>query len=160
VPRGHLTRHPPGTSGCRRELAGARAARRRGRSGPLSPRMKDRELILRFAAFYYEPHKYTRPMKEFLNGFMPRHRNLQGLDADELRRLFHDSLVILSQSIRPTELFRPVSAINAAVFDSVMVGIARRVAAGEIADATLVETHYRELLREEEFRQVLASRPQ
>jgi uncharacterized protein with ParB-like and HNH nuclease domain len=41
--------------------------------GNKNRRLKDRELILRFLALYYDNSKYERPMSEFLNGFMSKH---------------------------------------------------------------------------------------
>ena len=44
--------------------------------GKVSSRMRDQELILRFFALLFGASNYSKPMKEFLNRFMARHRGL------------------------------------------------------------------------------------
>ena len=52
-------------------------------------RMKDVELVLRFAAFYHASYlKYRSPMKRFLNEDMERFRAIADAQAAELRRAF------------------------------------------------------------------------
>lgn len=49
-------------------------------------------------------------------------------------------------------VFRPEKALNAAVFDAMMVGCATRLAAGDIADNDSVRTAYESLLSDDNFR--------
>jgi hypothetical protein len=51
----------------------------------------------------------------------------------------------------PSELFRPSNAINAAVFDSVMVGVARANAAHGPLQADFVRDRYRALLVDDPY---------
>lgn len=118
--------------------------------GKPSPRMKDRELILRFFAFHHAADQYQRPMKEFLNAFIGAHRDLSGLNKDELVQCFCGSLDLLVRAV-PTGLFRRGNAINAAVFDSVMVGIARKLATDSAPEAGAVAAAYAGLLANEEY---------
>ena len=60
-------------------------------------RMRDVELVLRFAAFYHSTYlNYRAPVKRFLNEEMKTHRNLSPGQADILRVAFKNSV----QSIR------------------------------------------------------------
>jgi hypothetical protein len=100
--------------------------------GAPSLRLKDQELILRFLAFFFAARDYSRPMKEFLNEFMGRHRRLQELASAELMRPFEATIGVLTRpgAIEARRLFRPGTQINAAVYDAVMVGMARRLQSG------------------------------
>jgi 5-methylcytosine-specific restriction endonuclease McrA len=76
-----------------------------GREEP-HPRMKDRELVLRFLALNESTHlKYTGKMKVFLNRYMERNRNISSKDQVMLRDAFHHS-VALSYSVFGQEAFR------------------------------------------------------
>jgi len=58
-------------------------------------RMKDVELVLRFAAFYHATYlKYQRPVRRFLNQDMEKFQNISRTDADELRRAFKTAVQI------------------------------------------------------------------
>jgi hypothetical protein len=62
-------------------------------------RMQDRELILRFFAFYHNTYlKYTPPMKRFLNKEMEKYRNLNDTEENRLRNVFRKS-VRLSKTV-------------------------------------------------------------
>ena len=62
-------------------------------SPKLKDRMLDRELILRFFAFYHNTHlKYKPPMKQFLNKDMEKFRNLSDDEARELRAVFRKTV--------------------------------------------------------------------
>jgi hypothetical protein len=94
--------------------------------GKKSARLKDQEMILRFMAFVQEPQKYKRPMAEFINEFTMRNRNPGPQFLKGLGQLFQQTMVTLLKAIGPTA-FRPERNFNAAVFDSVAVGLARRL---------------------------------
>jgi len=69
-------------------------------------RMQDRELVLRFLAFYHTTyHKYTPPMKEFLNVDMRNHRDLKEKELEELEKLFKKSAE-LTRSVFGKKAFR------------------------------------------------------
>jgi len=56
-------------------------------------RMQDRELILRFFAFYHNTYlKYTPPMKRFLNKEMEKYRDLNDAEENKLRNVFKKSV--------------------------------------------------------------------
>ncbi len=99
--------------------------------GPRSPQLRDQELIVRFLAFYFYEQDYQAPMRAFLNRYMGRNSNLDHQSADEIRGVFAPAIEV-AQLAFGTRAFKPQRALNAAVFDSVMVGLARRLSRGPI----------------------------
>ena len=118
--------------------------------GSPSRRLKDQELILRYLALLTDLDEYSRPMTEFLNVFMAAHRNLESLDGDEISEWFHGAVELLARSVGD-RVFRPVSVVNAAVFDATMVGLTRRLAQGAIHDEHGVSSAYHGLLKDAAF---------
>src|SRR5690606_32779842 len=118
----------------------------RGLYGQKSTRLKDLELILRFFALYYHAKHYKRPMKQFLNRYMAANVDLQRNDEGELRSLFESTVDTIHSFIGP-RAFRLKTAINAAIADSVMVGVARRLAAGKPTKPESFKGAYEELLK-------------
>jgi hypothetical protein len=115
--------------------------------------MRDQELILRFFAFYYNAMNYETPMKEFLNKFMARNRDLTKYSGESLNALFKQSIAIIHKAVGK-RAFRPSRAINIAVFDSVMVGITRRLQAVPTPSIEGVRSSYDALLSNEDFLEV------
>ncbi len=121
--------------------------------GKPSNRMRDQELILRFFALFDGWQDFRKPMKDFLNRYMQRHRHLDRDAEIAYTRLFTTTIAVVADNI--TRPFRPIRNFNAAVYDAVMVGIAERLRKGEIADGTAVSVAYTTLLQQEgEFWQV------
>lgn len=118
--------------------------------GPLNKRLKDQELILRFLALYFDGSSYERPMKEFLNRFMGRNRRLQAHDESTVRKAFINNVTYLAAALGKNA-FRPERALNAAVYDAVMVGLADRLSRGMIKDRLAFKAKYEELLKNKEF---------
>lgn len=118
--------------------------------GTPSDRLKDQELILRFFALYFNLEKYKRPIKLFLNDFMGKNRNLNLYGNDTLSSVFNPTVDLLSKTLGKTA-FRPERAINAAVFDSIMIGITRRLREGQIEQIDEFQKIYNELLRDEKY---------
>ncbi len=122
----------------------------RGVYGTPSARMKDQELILRFFALYYWGADYKKPMKQFLNRYMAKNRNLTEQSEEELRRLFTGTVTAIESSLGKSA-FRPERALNAAVYDAVMVGLAKRLKSGLVSSIAQVRERYESLLSDEEF---------
>jgi hypothetical protein len=118
--------------------------------GKKSSRLKDQELILRFLAFYFSSDEYEKPMHEFLNKFSQKHRKADDKFLTESRKIFISTIDVVQQSIGK-KAFRPVAGINAAVFDSVMAGLARRLNKMPIGDYERVKKAYDELLNDPEY---------
>jgi hypothetical protein len=56
-------------------------------------------------------------------------------------RIFTDTVTVLDEAVG-AQAFRPLRAVNAAVVDSVMTGLARRIKAGPISDSSQVAEEY------------------
>jgi len=89
-------------------------------------RKRDEELILRFLALYFGDSGYTRPMKGFLNKFMKENRGLQTFTRDQIVPLFTDTVNCILDKLG-NQAFKPSKSLNAALLDSLMIGIARRL---------------------------------
>jgi hypothetical protein len=60
-------------------------------SGP-DKRMRDVEMVLRFAAFYHSTYlNFSPPMKSFMNGEMEKHQNLIPAEQESVRKAFKKS---------------------------------------------------------------------
>jgi hypothetical protein len=92
--------------------------------GKRSDRLKDQELILRVLALFVDAADYESPLKTFLNDFLGRHRDGEGIDLDALATLFRQAADILAQRDGILRLGRQV---NAAILDSVFVGVMHRL---------------------------------
>ena len=106
--------------------------------------------MLRFLAFYYDADRYQSPLVSFLNGFMGAYKNLEKERAEEMRKVFNETIHVVYEAIGASA-FRPVRALNAAVFDSVMVGLARRLNHGPVTDLDKFKTAYETLLQDAKF---------
>jgi hypothetical protein len=117
--------------------------------GKESVRLKDRELILRFLALLFSP-KYTKPMKDFLDGFMTDYRRLDAERKKQFADVFCNTIRVARTALGD-RAFRPENLINAAVFDSVMVGLARRLQCKEVNNYDAIKKVYLSLLDSESF---------
>jgi len=116
----------------------------------VNARGRDQELILRFFALYYEGDGYKKPMTEFLNNYMGKNRQVKIYSEEELTELFEKTLSTIDKHLG-SQAFRPRKTLNAAVFDSVMVGIARRLEKGEIKDSIQLQKNHQELLNNRDY---------
>ncbi|MDA2934974.1 DUF262 domain-containing protein [Acidobacteria bacterium AH-259-D05] len=118
--------------------------------GPINKRMKDQELILRFLAFYFDGEGYQRPMKEFLNDYAAKNRNLQVNSREEIQFTFTNTIDVVNRFLGGNA-FRPVRALNAAVFDSVTTATAHRLDKGPLTDKDGYIRAYRSLLKDQSY---------
>jgi hypothetical protein len=123
--------------------------------GAENKRLRDQELILRFFAFYYTSDAYGKEpngtsLRGFLNEYMARNRRLRLQGEPELRRAFLPTINLIWEAVS-TDAFRRKRTLNAAVFDAVMVGLARRLEKGEIAKPAGVASAYRSLVDDGDF---------
>ena len=115
-------------------------------------RQKDQELILRFWAMYLNAEHYEAPMLGFLNTFAEGNRNP---DIEFL----HDGMESFAQTMRifygalQRQAFRTEGSrqLNAAVFDSMSVGLARRIKNDTIPEPDAVARAYRSLLADTDY---------
>nr|WP_241003906.1 DUF262 domain-containing protein [Magnetospirillum aberrantis] len=120
--------------------------------GSVNNRAKDEELIVRFLAFYASGDTYSRPMNKFLNDFSARINRSNKDDLDVLGRVFSNTIEVIDRVIGP-RAFRLVRALNAAVFDSVMVGVAKRLDRSDPINDSKLEFAYDSLIANDEFKQ-------
>jgi Protein of unknown function DUF262 len=118
--------------------------------GPKSARLKDQELILRFLAFNHSAENYKRPLRNFLDTFMARNKVLTETSKQQFTAEFEKTVELVVQTLG-TKAFRPEKTLNVAVFDAVMVGLAKRIKRGPIADSSLVTRRYEALLTDQIF---------
>jgi uncharacterized protein DUF262 len=123
--------------------------------GPINKIMRDQELILRFLALFFNANEYSRPMKGFLNSFMGKHRNLNYIGGAEMSAIFVPTIKIIHDTVG-NRAFRLARVLNAAVFDGVMVGVARRLSSRPITDYRALKERYLELLANNTFLAVAA----
>jgi uncharacterized protein with ParB-like and HNH nuclease domain len=125
--------------------------------GNISTRMRDRELILRFLTLYEHADAYARPMKEFLNRFAEKYRRIDSVTAHRFHSVFSDSVKIIREGIGD-KAFKTKTTINAALYDSIMIGIARRIQSGPVMNLAMVRQKYDELMQDPRFKAAISSR--
>lgn len=120
--------------------------------GKVHTRLKDQELILRFFALYENANIYERPLSEFLSKYAGRNRNLSEEHLQTLSDLFKKSVEVFIKSL-PGKPFRLTKTLNVAMFDSCMVGMARRIASNlaKEPDTKAVEEAYKLLFRDDDY---------
>lgn len=118
--------------------------------GKVNKRLKDEELILRFLALYLDADRYAKPMEEFLNSFASRHIKPSEDFLKEIEKVFKETIDTADKALG-SKAFRVVRAINAAVFDSIMVGIARRLKQGQISDFDALKKSYERLMQDSAY---------
>ncbi len=124
--------------------------------GSVSPRQKDRELLLRFFALYFDAESYKTPMKVFLNNFMDKNRQLQPYGEALLNEALVPTVELINRTIGPSA-FRPQRALNTAVTDALLVGAASRLATGEVCDLEGFKQAAMSVLRDDTFQQLYRS---
>jgi hypothetical protein len=113
-------------------------------------RLKDQELVLRALAMFAWRDKYSSPMREFLNDFA-NVEDMKKKELDGLRSLFSDAIKLVNECYGK-QAFRPSRALNAAVFEAVMVGLASRLFSSKAAiDPKKFMAAYEKLLKEKDF---------
>jgi len=120
--------------------------------GKPSTRAKDQELITRVLAFMERPDEYERPMAAFLTKFTRDMNCESSQKLESLRKSFEDTSALCWNALNG-EAFRPVRAINAAVLESVMSALARRLRESAPPPAIeAVKEAYDDLLSSDQYR--------
>jgi len=117
--------------------------------GKRSVRLRDQELILRFFAFIYAEKDYRKPMTEFLNIFASKYKKCAAQNVAEMSVIFKKTMECIYEMVGPTA-FKLTSNINAAIFDSFSVGVARRIVADK--DISKTGNAYKKLLANDKYR--------
>ncbi len=120
--------------------------------GKRSLRLKDQEMILRFMAMMHEGDRYFRPMAEFLNLFTQTNRDPDEAWMRETSQLFEQTVKSFAES-KGKAAFRVSGgrAVNAAVFDSMSVGLATRIKDSGTPDVASVRDTHDRLIASEAF---------
>lgn len=120
--------------------------------GKKSPHLKDQELILRIFAMLDDRDTYSQPMKEFLSEYLARRQTISPSESVRLQEEFSAAASAVMAGIGP-KAFRLERALNAALAESIMVGVMSRIRKGPIKDPTLLEPIYGKLISRDDFRQ-------
>ncbi len=119
--------------------------------GKVSSRQKDQELILRFLAFYFDRDSYKAPMTDFLTKFVGKNRNPKDTFLENASKRFVCTMTAFEGSLGK-RAFRPDRALNAAVFDSMSVALARRIAStGHPPSADEIRAAHSDLLDDRDY---------
>lgn len=118
--------------------------------GKESVRLKDRELILRFLALYDNAASYERPMEEFLNRHARKYRHGPSKYLKRAEAIFVNTIQTAFE-VLGTGAFRPVRSMNAAVFDSIAVGLARRLDKGAITNSATLKKAFDRLSQDDDY---------
>jgi hypothetical protein len=117
--------------------------------GPVSPRMRDQEMILRFLALFFGG-TYEEYMAGFLNKYMGANRDPDAATEGRITETFERSIEIVRNTLGK-RAFRPKGPFNAAVYDAVMVGLSRRMVDRPISELNRVVRRYEKLLSDPAF---------
>ncbi len=123
--------------------------------GVKNDRMRDQELILRFFAMFEEAENYKKPMNEFLNKYLQKNRNLNPDRIEHLSEIFKSVVDLFANAI-PLKTFRLVRALNVALFESAMVGLAFSLTSKNTPDIEQVQKAYNALLEDEKFKDLIS----
>ena len=89
--------------------------------------LRDIEMILRFFALFYDSGKYKNPMKNFLNKFMEKRKNIPAYEQQQYEQLFCDTIVFIEKNIGERAFCGRGKKPSAAIVDSLMYGVAKRI---------------------------------
>ena len=103
--------------------------------GPPSDRKKDEEVILRFLALHNDLDAYQPPLKTFLNEFTRTHRQWNAASGPAFEEQFRESVRVIAASLG-SRAFRPERAVNTAVADAVLCGVAHRLSLNGAPDSS------------------------
>ena len=128
--------------------------------GKPSARLKDEEMILRFMAMWRNGDGYTASMSEFLNKFTQANRNPDDLWLSEMASLFERTVAAFAGA-KGRDAFRfdrargqgRRRAISAALFDSMAVGLARRIEKSGVPSECFIGRIHDDLINSDDYLQ-------
>ena len=118
--------------------------------GRRSARLRDQELILRFLAMHFSDQQYFRPLQEFLTKFVISRRNSESNVLDSYRTAFTQVADLWWEALGE-RAFRRGFGLNAAIFDSMFVGLARRIDESGTPNPRKLPSLYADLLENEQY---------
>jgi hypothetical protein len=113
-------------------------------------RLKDQEMILRFLAMHTRGEAYHAPMRDFLNEFWTDRMDEKPEVIVGFKKVFKQAIETI-WAAKGRTAFRPGRALNAAVFEGVMVGIAARLTTSPVPHKEQVMAKYDALLSDGGF---------
>ena len=118
--------------------------------GRRSARLRDQELILRFLALHFSEQNYFRPLQEFLTKFVISNRTPEPDVLHRYQSTFTEVSDLWWEALG-SQAFRRTVALNAAVFDSMFVGLARTISDYGPPDTEKIAVAYADLLKDEDY---------
>lgn len=125
--------------------------------GTKSKRLKDVELILRFAAFKGKLSAYERPMKKFLTDFMTENRNMLVGEQEKLQKEWEVLLLKIDSALgnRP---FRPSGrALNVAFYDCFCAVLSQKLDSKTSITDDEIRSVYTALRADTDFMKLISS---
>lgn len=119
-------------------------------------RLKSQELILRYFALLENRENYSKGLKGFLNSYMSLNQNPDEQKIIQLTQKFTTAIDI-AYKIAGANAFRFGQNINAAIFDSVMIGLTIYAESSSEIDYTHLKHAYKALLADNEYRSFVES---
>jgi hypothetical protein len=119
--------------------------------GPVSPRVRDQELVLRIVALDTSSTEYSRPLKKFLNDFLGKHRTLDGIDVEDLKFRFNRAADLLLGAAGRRAVRYGSTQVNAALTEALFVGLMQRLRDSPEPTVQEVENSLRNLMAEAEL---------
>lgn len=119
-------------------------------------RGRDQELMLRFFALYYSVENYTEPMTTFLNAFMKQYQHITPEQIASFTQIFNVTIILAADCLGENA-FRPNKAIDAALLEATLVGLARRLQAGPVTDKAELSIRFDSLKRDNAFMEIASA---
>ncbi|EFC84976.1 hypothetical protein [Parafrankia sp. EUN1f] len=104
--------------------------------------------MLRFIALYISPGNYRRPLKKYLNDFVGTHRDLDDLPVELIEKRFTRATELVLADAGRNALRARGRQLNASLTEALLVGLARRLDAGDEPSAGQVSMAITNLLGE------------
>ena len=98
---------------------------------------------------------YTKPMVEFINIFCAKNRNPTDEKLMRLKNVFTETVSVFHRACEEKP-FRPARALNVALYESAMVGLAERLQSGHAISDAEVRDAYNGLVTDAEFMELIS----
>ena len=121
-------------------------------------KFKDIEMILRFFALFHDSGEYKNPMKNFLNKFMAKHRNIESSERKQYEQLFCDTVKFINQSMGDSAFCGKGKRPSAAIVDSLMYGVAKRLISGVSLSSQEAQNAVEAMLEDQDYQEAIGKR--
>ncbi|QJD94366.1 DUF262 domain-containing protein [Mucilaginibacter robiniae] len=117
-------------------------------------RLKEEELVLRFFSLYYDIELYQKPLKDFLNRRMSANRNFELYSQELLEETFNRTITFIDTNLGKSA-FKVEKGVHTAIFDSILIGVGKRLERGPILDTLKFKDTYRTLLNDKSYKKLI-----